>query len=473
MKSLHIFLFFVTNIIYSQIGIGTTTPNGALDIVSSNQGLIIPRVALTSLVAAAPVVNSIAGNPLVKSTLVYNTTTNSIGVNSVTPGFYYWEGVKWVRLNSDINWSTTGNLYTNPTINFIGTLDNNDLVFKRNNVFSGRINDTNTAYGVNSLKLNTAGSYNVSIGYSSLERNTTGILNTAVGHSSLYNNLIGKGNVAVGKSSLERNISGDDNTALGNNALYNNQTGGKNIGIGSSSLERNISGSNNIAIGNMSLYNNQSVSNCIAIGNNAQLNNMSGQFNISLGDETLLANQTGINNIAIGYNAFNTGNFSNSIAIGNNSIISSNDQVRIGNTSTSSIGGFTNWSNVSDIRFKKDVNYSSVPGLDFILKLKPVTYKLDYDNIQRLTQSKTQISSAESIIQTGFIAQEVEKAAKELGYDFSGIDSPKNEKDFYGIRYAEFVVPLTKAIQEQQQLIELLQKELETLKIKVKSLETK
>ena len=55
MKSLHIFLFFVTNIIYSQIGIGTTTPNGALDIVSSNQGLIIPRVALTSLVAAAPV----------------------------------------------------------------------------------------------------------------------------------------------------------------------------------------------------------------------------------------------------------------------------------------------------------------------------------------------------------------------------------------------------------------------------------
>lgn len=507
MKSLHIFLFLVTNIIYSQIGIGTTTPNGALDIVSSNQGLIIPRVALTSLVAAAPVVNSIAGNPLVKSTLVYNTTTNSIGVNSVTPGFYYWEGVKWVRLNSDINWSTTGNLYTNPTINFIGTLDNNDLVFKRNNVFSGRINDTNTAYGVNSLKLNTAGtnntaigvsalennntgfqntaigksslmlntagSYNVSIGYSSLERNTTGILNTAVGHSSLYNNLIGKGNVAVGKSSLERNISGDDNTALGNNALYNNQTGDKNIGIGSSSLERNISGSNNIAIGNMSLYNNQSVSNCIAIGNNAQLNNMSGQFNISLGDETLLANQTGINNIAIGYNAFNTGNFSNSIAIGNNSIISSNDQVRIGNTSTSSIGGFTNWSNVSDIRFKKDVNYSSVPGLDFILKLKPVTYKLDYDNIQRLTQSKTQISSAESIIQTGFIAQEVEKAAKELGYDFSGIDSPKNEKDFYGIRYAEFVVPLTKAIQEQQQLIELLQKELETLKIKVKSLETK
>ncbi|HEV8538733.1 MAG TPA: hypothetical protein VGR15_07395, partial [Bacteroidota bacterium] len=40
------------------------------------------------------------------------------------------------------------------------------------------------------------------------------------------------------------------------------------------------------------------------------------------------------------------------------------------------------------------------------------------------------------------------KAAKELGYDFSGVDAPKNEKDFYGLRYAEFVVPLVKAVQE-------------------------
>lgn len=507
MKTLHLLLILIANIGYSQVGIGTTSPNGALDVVSSDQGLIIPRIALSSLISAAPVVNSNAGNPLVKSTLVYNTTTNSIGVNSVSPGFYYWDGVKWVRLNSDINWSTTGNLYTNPAINFIGTLDNNDLVFKRNNIFSGRINETNTAFGVSALKLNTSGvnntaigvsalennsngiqntaigksslmlntsgSYNVSIGYSALERNTSGILNTAVGHSSLYNNLNGKGNVSVGKSSLERNISGDDNTALGYNALYNNQTGSKNIGIGTSSLERNISGNNNIAIGNLSLFNNQSVSNCIAIGNNAQLNNLSGQFNISLGDETLVVNQSGTNNIAIGYNAYNTGNFSNSIAIGSNSIISSNDQVRIGNVSTLSIGGFTNWSNVSDARFKKEVNYTGVPGLDFILKLKPVTYKLDYENIQRLTQSKAQLIPLKPIIQTGFIAQEVEKTAKELNYDFSGVDIPKNEKDFYGIRYAEFVVPLTKAIQEQQQLIVSLQKELEMLKIKIQTLESK
>jgi trimeric autotransporter adhesin len=54
----------------------------------------------------------------------------------------------------------------------------------------------------------------------------------------------------------------------------------------------------------------------------------------------------------------------------------------------------------------------------------------------------------EKIVYTGFIAQDVEKSARELGFDFSGVDAPKNEKDLYGLRYAEFVVPLVKSVQE-------------------------
>jgi len=67
------------------------------------------------------------------------------------------------------------------------------------------------------------------------------------------------------------------------------------------------------------------------------------------------------------------------------------------------------------------------------------------------------------------------QAAKTVGYDFSGVDRPKNENDMYGPRYAEFVVPLVKAIQEQQQMIiELknqntdLQKRMLALKKKMK-----
>ena len=59
-----------------------------------------------------------------------------------------------------------------------------------------------------------------------------------------------------------------------------------------------------------------------------------------------------------------------------------------------------------------------------------------------------------SIVRTGFITQEVEAAAKKVGFDFDGVSTPENETDLYGIRYAEFVVPLVKAMQEQQEMID-------------------
>jgi phosphoglycerate-specific signal transduction histidine kinase len=54
----------------------------------------------------------------------------------------------------------------------------------------------------------------------------------------------------------------------------------------------------------------------------------------------------------------------------------------------------------------------------------------------------------EAVIYSGFVAQDVEKAARALNYNFSGVDAAKSGKDLYGLRYAEFVVPLVKAVQE-------------------------
>ena len=62
--------------------------------------------------------------------------------------------------------------------------------------------------------------------------------------------------------------------------------------------------------------------------------------------------------------------------------------------------------------------------------------------------SKQNIAAQEQTIFSGFVAQEVEQAAKDAKYNFSGVDKPKNETDMYGLRYAEFVVPLVKAVQE-------------------------
>jgi len=77
--------------------------------------------------------------------------------------------------------------------------------------------------------------------------------------------------------------------------------------------------------------------------------------------------------------------------------------------------------------------------------------------------SDQDFSETESIRQSGFVAQEVEQAAKSAGYDFNGFIAPKNNKQTYSLSYSQFVVPLVKAVQEQQQQIELLKQQNELL----------
>jgi len=72
---------------------------------------------------------------------------------------------------------------------------------------------------------------------------------------------------------------------------------------------------------------------------------------------------------------------------------------------------------------------------------------------------------------TGFLAQDVEKAAESVGYNFSGVDAPKHEYDNYSLRYAEFVVPLVKAVQELDEKNEKLEQENEIKDEKIADLE--
>jgi hypothetical protein len=50
------------------------------------------------------------------------------------------------------------------------------------------------------------------------------------------------------------------------------------------------------------------------------------------------------------------------------------------------------------------------------------------------------------------------------GYDFNGLHKPANENDNYGVAYSQFVVPLVKAVQEQQTMIETQKAAIEELK---------
>jgi len=52
--------------------------------------------------------------------------------------------------------------------------------------------------------------------------------------------------------------------------------------------------------------------------------------------------------------------------------------------------------------------------------------------------------------------QNVCDAAQSFGYNFSRVQKPKNENEFYSLRYSDFEMPLDKAMQEQQQQIDAL-----------------
>ncbi len=62
------------------------------------------------------------------------------------------------------------------------------------------------------------------------------------------------------------------------------------------------------------------------------------------------------------------------------------------------------------------------------------------------------------------LINKLKKAAKETGYDFNGVHIPQNEYDNYSIAYSQFVVPLVKAVQEQQTIIEKQQQQIDELK---------
>ena len=80
--------------INAQVGIGTTFPQGALDLASNSTGLIYPRIALLASNNKNPVVNPNGGN-LAEGTVVYNTSLTTNGANDLFPGVYAWNGTKW------------------------------------------------------------------------------------------------------------------------------------------------------------------------------------------------------------------------------------------------------------------------------------------------------------------------------------------------------------------------------------------
>jgi len=287
-KACLLFLFLAGVNGYSQnVGINSTgaAPNASaiLDVDAApgnNKGLLIPRVPLTITTSNAPV-----GAGIATSLLVYNTAT----ANDVTPGYYYWDGTKWVRFLNTVNaWMLAGNAATVSGPNFLGTTDSVNLMFKVNNQMAGLVDMGNqqTFFGHRA-------------GYSST---ATASLSTLIGYKAGTNITTGFANTALGFSALRSNVVGNDNTMVGVDAGYYLNTGGYNTSVGMWSLEGNSTITPNTGIANTA------IGFCAGggylgvpgSGTNNYLQTTSGSYNTFLGYSTAMAAGTYSNTTTLG-----------------------------------------------------------------------------------------------------------------------------------------------------------------------------
>lgn len=310
-KAIILGAFLCSVFMLSQIGINTPNPQATLDIVakttdgSSPEGVLLPRLTGDEIRSA----NDLYGADQTGTVIFATSATSSLDYGGKTEningqGYYYFDGTKWLKMKEN-SWNMEGNSGTDSGVHFVGTTDQQDLIFKRNDFVSGIIGSNITSFGYQSMKQDVdPGSQNVAFGHGVLRSLTTGLFNTGVGSGVLHNNTKGSSNVAIGNSALMRNTEGNSNIALGGAAMVSNTTGGFNIGIGETSLWSNTTGVYNIGLGWNALKENISGYNNVAIGISAG-SKSTGDMNIFIGPSAG-SNITGSGNTIIGFSAGNS-----------------------------------------------------------------------------------------------------------------------------------------------------------------------
>ncbi|MCK9320147.1 MAG: hypothetical protein M0P51_17410, partial [Methanoculleus sp.] len=163
-------------------------------------------------------------------------------------------------------WRLTGNNILGTE--FIGTLNNIPLIFKVNNIQSGKITPNTfgtTLFGYKAGNTSITGDGNTYIGTSAGENTTTGNLNTFIGNFSGQNTTVGYDNTFVGYNSGQQNT-GMGNTFLGSNAGKTTITGSRNIAIGYNAEFVTTNSVDSLNIGN-TIYGNMFTKNTTVKGN--------------------------------------------------------------------------------------------------------------------------------------------------------------------------------------------------------------
>ena len=124
----------------------------------------------------------------------------------------------------------------------------------------------------------------------------------------------------------------------------------------------------------------------------------------------------------------------------------------------------TAWTNVSDLRDKTNVeNLPNNLGLNFIRKLRPVTFKFDI-RMEYMYKCGFEFGVKDGTLKSsktnyGFLAQQIEETAKELNVKFDGI-SYNSHSDVYRLKTMELLSPIVKAIQELNNELDIIEQQI-------------
>ncbi len=400
---------------------------------------------------------------------LYNLNGGSTTVTGVGHGAMYSDGTLSSANSTAIGSGAIDSLTSGASNTAIGNYVLSDVTTTAGSTGIGHhALDSNTKAGqtaVGQMALNAANAnYETAIGSYAGMQLSGGASNTLVGYgamaypdSSGSNVIIGgitvnddsatyTGNVSVG--GLRSLSTSGSNIAIGMYALDASTTSDKNVAIGAYSQYAGTSTSGNTSIGYEALRVNTGTKNT-AVGHDALVANTSGGSNTAVGSLALRYNTTGSTLTGVGYDAGpasgSTG-LSNSTAIGNGAQFSASNYVRVGNTSITTITAKVAYAASSDRRLKKDILPSDL-GLEFIMSLKPVVYRMKQGNGR---------------LDYGFLAQDVEESLD--GRIANMVTRQNDEIKTYQMRQADLMAPMVKAIQEQDETIKRLKAKIAALK---------
>lgn len=366
----------------------------------------------------------------------------------------------------------------------------------------------NTAIGNFVAAGMTTASNETAVGYQAAQLDTNG-QNTAVGYQACQDGTSASHSICIGYQAGQQNVTGTDNISIGYQAFNSNVTNGSfNIALGTQALKVNSFGGGNIAIGYQTLLNNAGGSYNTAVGFNSLggVQGNAGQQNTALGygaGTTGTPVTTGSLNTFVGFQAQTSlATIINSTCLGANCTVATSNTIELGGTTTtvllpntltvaggstltgatlisgalnasstvsapnlvqssSAATGTVCWTTgtgnftvdttttclLSTRKIKQLIDPIDV-GLSEIMKLTPVSYEL-----------KPEHNPAHLGRHVGFISEEV-----------AGIDDRLVSRDArgdpMGVRYMQLTAVLTKAIQEQQHEIEILETKVRKLQRK-------